>query len=355
MHIIYVTGESYIDHSYTIAKELQKHVKFDIYFFARNRSEETDAFLKKFNAKYVRRTRFRNVLSIFKELGFILRLRRVGADCVWFDTLTIYQVWLVKYLLSNYLVLVHDVEIHPETGDKHGKLSVKLTLKKYRRNICVASEAQATEFENKTGIRPKVFQLPVIDYYKETGYAADPEPGDREAVRFFFFGSVEKYKGLETLLDAAEILNARGLKFEINIYGKLRYDEERFLERIKVLKNVTLLNKFIDYKEIHKIYAANDVIVLPYKQVTQCGPLLIGYSENTPAIVNDLPGFKEYTDDNFSGIIFNGTAEGLAEKIEILIRNPEKIKEMNRYVSTKIQERFSMSALAEKYISNFKK
>jgi len=355
LHIIYVTGESYIDHSYTIAKELQKHVKLDIYFFARNRSEETDGFLKKFNAKYVKRTRFRNVLSIFKELGFILRLRKAKADCVWFDTLTIYQVWLVKYLLKDFLVLVHDVEIHPETGDKHGKLSVRLTLEKYRRNICVASETQAAEFEKKTGIRPKVFQLPIIDYYKETGYPVVSETGERTGIRFFFFGSVEKYKGLETLLDAAEILNDKGLKYELNIYGKLKYDEERFLERIKVLNNVTLLNKFVDYKEIHKIYSANDVIVLPYKQVTQCGPLLIGYSENTPAIMNDLPGFREYTDDNLSGSIFDGTAAGLAEKMEMLIRNPEKIKEMSRYVSTEIQERFSMSSLAEKYINNFKK
>lgn len=354
MHIIYVTGESYIDHSYTIARELQKHVKFEIYFFARNKTEEVKAFLNKFDAKYIKRTRFRNILSIFKELGFMLKLRKAKADCVWFDTLTIYQVWLVKYLLKDYLVLVHDVDIHPETGDKHGKLSVKLTLNKYRRNICVASETQAAEFEKRFGISPKVFQLPVIDYYKETGYLSEKESVG-EAVRFFFFGSVEKYKGLETLLDAAEILDVSGLKYELNIYGKLKYDEDRFLERINVLKNVNLLNKFIDYKEIHKIYASNDVIVLPYKQVTQCGPLLIGYSENTPAIVNDLPGFREYADDSLSGSIFDGTSSGLAEKMEIMIRNPKKIKEMSRYVSTEIQEKFSMSVLAEKYINNFKK
>lgn len=353
MYIIYVTGESYIDHSYTIARELKKHVDLEIYFYAREITGEVEAFLKTFRAEHVKRTRFRNVLGIFKELKFILKLKKRGADCVWFDTLTIYQVWLVKYLLRKYLVLVHDVEIHPGTGDKHGKFSVKLTLKKYLKNVCVASNTQSQEFEKRFGFRPKVFQLPIIDYYKDMGTPAVKKlPGLK--IKFLFFGSVEKYKGLETLLDAAKILNEKKLDYELNIYGRLNYDKDKFLERINPLKNVNLVNMFIDYKEIHNIYSSNDVIVLPYKQVTQCGPLLIAYSENTPAIVSDQPGFREYADENKSALIFDNKATGLAEKMEELIKNPEKIKEMSSYISTKTHEKFSMPVLAAGYINNFK-
>jgi len=353
LYIIYVTGESYIDHSYTIARELKKHLRLDIYFSSKEVTGEVSFFLKTLNAVYVKRQRFRNVFSIFKELRFILKLRRANADCVWFNTLNVYQVWLVKHLLKKYIVMVHDVELHPETGEKHGNLSVKLTLKKYPRNICVASNSQAEVFEKQFGFKPKVFRLPVIDYYRDIAANTEKKRADGK-IRFFFFGSIEKYKGLETLLEAVEILNKKDLEFDLNIYGRLKYNEEEFLEKINVLKNVNLVNKFIDYKEIHNIYITNDVIILPYKQVTQCGPLLIGYSENTPAIVSRHPGFTEYTDNGNSALVFENTAESLAEKMQLCINDPRVISRMREFIGTEIKNRFSMQSLAEEYINNFK-
>ena len=366
MNVIYITGESYLDHSYTIAKELGKHVKLKIYFTAREQNEETRKWLAEFNAEYVKRGRFRNILSFFKEFWFILKLRKQKADCIWFDTMTIYQVWPVKLLLKNYIVMVHDIEIHPETGDKHGRLSVKLTLKHHLLQTAVASRTQAAEFKKRYGFEPKVFLLPAIDYYHHVtnnpvsnagndhvGNAA--RPGEKSGkLRFFFFGTVEKYKGLETLLEAAEILDSGNAEYELNIYGRLKYDRENFRSTVSRLKNVNLTDKFIDYREVHSIYSDNDVIILPYRQVTQCGPLLIGYSVNTPAICSDLPGFREYVDDGSSGLIFNNTARGLADKMEQLIKNPLKVKEMKNYTGTAVQDKFSMRALADEYVKNLK-
>ncbi|MEO6691040.1 MAG: glycosyltransferase, partial [Saprospiraceae bacterium] len=114
------------------------------------------------------------------------------------------------------------------------------------------------------------------------------------------------------------------------------------------------INEFIDYKEIHTLYSQNDVIVLPYKQVTQCGPLLIAYSENIPVICNRLEGFTEYVDDGSSGFLFDETAKSLSERMEMIIDNPSLIKDMNEYIRINSFQKFSIASLSQEYLYNLK-
>lgn len=354
MKVIYVTSESYIDHSYTIARELQKHVELPVFIQAREESPELLDWAGRLGAIIVKRKRFRNPWNFFREIGFILKLKKMNADLIWFNTLNIYQVLPVKLLIKNFLVAVHDVEKHPESRQRHASLAMKMTFALLKKKVCVVSKTQAAIFKNRFSFDAKLFQLPVINYFTEV--AAESVSSGRKAdgaIKFFFFGSVEAYKGIETLLEAAEILQNKNLDFKLGIYGKLKYNREELKQRIENLKKAELLDEFIDYKTISAIYKANDILVLPYKQVTQCGPLLIGYNESVPAICGRQPGFLEYVDDGFSGLIFNNSADDLADKMEYIIKNPAALITMKEYINTVIKEKFSMQRLAEQYVNNF--
>jgi len=353
LKVVYLTSESYIDHSYTVVQELSKHTDLKVFLQAKESTIEIDRWCKKFNAGFVERKRFRNPISFISEIFFLLRIRKLKPDVVWFNTMTVYQVLLADILLKRFLVVMHDVDLHPESGDRHGMFSVRMTMKLALRKICAASRTQADIFKRQHGFYPPVFQLPVINYYKETGDEAEKKPSKK--VRFFFFGSVEKYKGIETLLEAAELLEKRGVEFELNIYGRIKYDEEMIIDKIRNLVNVSIHNEFIDYRKIHSIYNSNDVLILPYRQVTQCGPLLIGYSECVPAICSDLAGFREYVTDGVDSMIFDNTAGGLAAKMEEIIKDPEIIKRLSKGIEENAMKKFSMQALAGEYIENFKK
>lgn len=356
MKVIYVTSESYIDHGYTIIKELDKHIELKVYLQAKEITEEISIWLKKLGAEFIKRKRFRNPLSFFSEISFLLKLRKQKPDLVWFNTLTIYQVFLVKILIRNFLVVMHDVELHPESKERHGSLSTRLTLKYYRHNVCAVSKMQAELFRKNTGISPFIFQLPVIDYYEDCAekLTAEIQHGNKP-LRFFFFGSVEAYKGIEILIEACRILELRQNipAFRVAVYGKLKYNTEELQDKISKLKHAELFNRFVDYREIHQLYKENDVLILPYKQVTQCGPLLIGFNARVPSVCSDLPGFREYVDDGTTGQIFNNTPEGLAEKMEYLILNPGLISEMKKNIGFISMEKFSMKYLYKDYIRNF--
>lgn len=357
MKILYVTHDSFLDHSYTIIKELRNKCELKVFMISKEMNDELSGWCRKTGAEFIRRKRFRNPLSIFDSLRLLRRIKKTGTDRVWFNTLSAYQGLLAKLMLKNFLVTVHDVEYHPGSKDYYSYFSLWITFKLLKRNICAASNTQAEIFRSKYGIKPKVFLLPIIDYYRDAGSGKEIKLQDSVSqtsdTRFFFFGSIEQYKGIETLIEAAEVLEQRKQAFKLNIYGKLKYPDSNLFNRINNLKNVSLYNEYIGYKDVHRVFSENDILILPYRQVTQCGPLLIGYSEGKPLICNDLPGFREYVAEGKSGEFFNGTPSDLAGKMEIFINNKAKITEMSEFIKSEIYNNFSMESLGNKYIENF--
>jgi glycosyltransferase involved in cell wall biosynthesis len=263
------------------------------------------------------------------------------------------QVILIKLFVNRFIVSTHDIETHPEDTDYYSRISKKITLKLFKKHVSVMSSSQAYLFQKYYGFKPEILQLPIINYYKAVSVQSQSHDNSNSKVRFLFFGSIQPYKGIELLLDAAEILNSKNIDFELNVLGRLRYNHKLLAARMSEIKNVNYNNKHIDYKDVYSRYLNNDVIIIPYYHVTQSGPLLIGYSRNMPCITSDLPGFREYVDDGKSGLLFNNTAEGLAEKMMEFIDNRNKINELSGYIANEIQQRFSMEALAKAYMEVF--
>lgn len=351
MKIVYVTSESYLDHSYTIAKEFSRRVNFVVYIIAKENTNEITQWCSRLGGAFVKRKRYRNPLSFFAELKFILSIKKQNADRVWFNTLNFYQLLLVRLILKRFLIMVHDVEFHPELGDPFTAFSVKLTFALFKKKLCTASNTQALIFKKKYGFKPKVFQLPIIDYYTDSASEKPIPKKVNGLIDFFFFGSIKRYKGIETLVEAAEILEHKEANCRINVYGKFRYEAGELIKRMKKLKILNLKDEFIRLDEVHSVYAENDVLILPYKQVTQCGPLLIGYNELVPSICRDLPGFREYVSEGKSGLLFGSAAE-LAKKMQFIINNPKTINQMKEFIEEVTLKKYSMKHLVNDYIKN---
>src|SRR3989442_5670201 len=355
MKVVYVTTESYIDHSFTIASELRKHIDLKVYLIAKERSEEVNNFCTKLNAVCLKRFRFINPLNIFVDLRLLKVLRKEQYDMVWFNTLTVYQALFLKLFIRKFLINIHDAELHPEEKSTYSIFARWLTFRLHKKNVCLASKIQASVFEERFSIKPKVFQLPIIDYYESSPASVETGsyPVSNSPVKFFFFGAILPYKGIETLISAAEILEKQGVKYKLSIYGKIKYNEKNFIERVKKLNHIQLHNQFIPYDKVYSVFAQNDMLILPYLHVTQCGPLLIAYNQNKPSLCSSLPGFAEYVDDEKSGLLFGITAVDLAGKMKMVIKNPSSVEGMKKYIAENIRNRFSIKALAPQYIQNF--
>jgi glycosyltransferase involved in cell wall biosynthesis len=362
MKVLFVTTESLIDHSYTMIDELKKHIDVCTIITAKSKNEEIKSFCRKHNAFYFKRARFANPLRIIGEMKLLRFVKRQKADCVWFNTLSFLQSVLIKFFIRGKLVInAHDVELHPGESDYHGMLSQKITFNLFKKSVAVMSKTQAAVFAERYKHYPYVLQLPVINYYEKCSVreasAGKKYEGNNSGkkVKFFFFGSILVYKGIETLIEAARMLESETDDFVVNIYGKIMYNNQQILESINHVKSINLYDNYIDYKEVYGIFKSNDVIIIPYRHVSQCGPLLIAYNQNKPVICSRLPGFEEYVEEGKSGFFFDNTSKGLAEKMKEVINKREEINNMSGYISDEMMRKFSMASLAVSYIECFKR
>ena len=81
-------------------------------------------------------------------------------------------------------------------------------------------------------------------------------------------------------------------------------------------ENVTTILRYIDDNEIQAIFENSDLVILPYRMISQSGVLLLSMSYGLPVLTSNLPAFTEIITDNYTGFTFETESpESLANKL----------------------------------------
>ncbi|MBA2499339.1 MAG: glycosyltransferase [Chitinophagaceae bacterium] len=138
-----------------------------------------------------------------------------------------------------------------------------------------------------------------------------------------FFGFIRKYKGLDILLEAMQILKnkfphsaATGVK--LMVAGEFYEDEKNYRELIAQMDlagDLYLHTSFITDSEVKYYLGAADVIVQPYRNATQSGVTPLAYHFEKPTIVTNVGGLPAMVVDNKTGLITEPDAEHIASTI----------------------------------------
>lgn len=106
-----------------------------------------------------------------------------------------------------------------------------------------------------------------------------------------FFGRVEKYKGIERLASALEMLRAKGHDVRGSVVGRgaLDVDIVDRLERV----GVEIDNRWVQEQEILGIISAFDVLALPYDEASQSGVVGFALNAGVPIVATPVGGLAE--------------------------------------------------------------
>jgi glycosyltransferase involved in cell wall biosynthesis len=136
-----------------------------------------------------------------------------------------------------------------------------------------------------------------------------------------FFGFIRKYKGLDMLLEAMQLLqkktNTQSIK--LLIAGEFYEDRKPYDEQIKQLgieKNLILHTEFIADSEVKYYLCAADVVIQPYRNATQSGVTPLSYHFEIPMIVTNVGGLPALVPDGKAGLVCEPNAAAIAEAIE---------------------------------------
>ena len=162
------------------------------------------------------------------------------------------------------------------------------------------------------------------------------DPGqDRDAARrrlgvdgplALFLGLVRRYKGVETLLEAApRIVRQSGAR--IAVVGEVFPDASdlaRLREASPVAGSILWKDQYVSEEEMGMWLAACDVVVLPYREISGSAIAARAIGARRPVAASAVGGLKDVVEPGVTGEIFApGDACGLADAVgRILARGP---------------------------------
>ena len=137
-----------------------------------------------------------------------------------------------------------------------------------------------------------------------------------------FFGFIRKYKGLDILFDAINLLkksSEKSINIKFLIAGEFYEDRKPYDEQIKKLgieDALILHTDFIPDSEVKNYFCAADVVIQPYRNATQSGVTPLAYHFEIPMIVTNVGGLPSLVPDYKVGLIAEPDAASIAKKIK---------------------------------------
>ncbi len=300
------------------------------------------------------RARFRHPRHLVFAARNVLAIRRAHPDVIYFEGFSDpYLPFVARALLpvDSTVVGIHDVA--PHGGPKQGtyRFLNRATFGLFR-NFHFFSQNQQRIF---LGMHPRKRSFVAGMYLKDFG--ASPAPGERdpEKVTFLFFGSIRYNKGLEFLIQAGNLLARKTDRFRILIRGES--EEPDGYPALMTHPGV------FDYRpgsvasgDIPGLFSGADFLVLPYRDVTQSGPLMIAYRYGVPVIASDLPGFRESVIPGETGFLFEpcnaGALAGVMEQA-LALTEQERLN-LRSGVLSYAARTFSLDNIAGSYRAFFR-
>ena len=178
--------------------------------------------------------------------------------------------------------------------------------------------------------------------------------------QILFFSNLFESKGVYILLEACKILMGKDIAFRcIYIGGEGDISGKQLFEKI----NQFNLENFVEYQgkkfvtEKELAFSESNIFVLPTFYKSECFPLvnLESMQHSLPIITTREGGIPDLVINGVNGyLIPNQNSKALAEKLEILIFNPELRDKMGLAGKMMYEEKFTLEIFEKRMIEILK-
>lgn len=228
----------------------------------------------------------------FKEKPKIIHVQWYRAPLIDY---IIYGLMKVIFTKSKFIHTAHNILPH-NYKQKHIKQYKKL----YSLSDCIIIHTQSSEQELLALLDKKkriisVIPHGILEYKIAHSSQAENFKDIRKRIEsdkmlvFSLLGSLNRYKGVDLLSEVwnnTPRLNSNKNTMLI-IAGKGFVPE---IEKLKRFDNVFIKNEFLPDAEFMTLLSLTNVLVLPYRKISQSGILLTAISQNKPIIVSKIGG-----------------------------------------------------------------
>lgn len=249
----------------------------------------------------------------------------------------LWNPWLLHQLRRAGVPTIHTLhDLDPHPGAAYGPLLYlwnRLVLSQAKM-ILVHGQCYQKRLLHQGIPAEKIFQFPLMHLFlshkltqiaiSEAGPAVRPD----RPVTALFFGRLEKYKGIATLLQAWTQLKAQGLPGQLILAGQGDLTQ---LWAHPLPPDVELRNYRIEDAEALTLFQECDLMVLPYTGATQSALIPAAYYFAKPVIVTRSGALPEYVEAGQTGwVIPPKDAGALCAALIEGLSNPTRLQYYGR-------------------------
>lgn len=132
-------------------------------------------------------------------------------------------------------------------------------------------------------------------------------PDDRVIL---FFGSIRPYKGLEYLVEAFRSLAAADARYRLVIAGAPHFGDAGYSDQVRTAvaasgcaQRISLRIEYVPDEQIELFFKAADLLVLPYRDISWSGVLVLAYTLGLPVVATDVGAMREEVDEGRTGFL----------------------------------------------------
>lgn len=251
--------------------------------------------------------RLRSPRNLWLVLQFCRRIWIERPDVIYFPGVT--NAWIGPFLWllpkCRIVATVHDVEIHP--GDVYTQRVpsfVNNLVRDKADGLILHSEKLKLQAGEKLN-RPleELFVIPhvVLDRYRWLA-SIENLVAKKTDFNVLFFGRILYYKGLGTLIQAAELASQTIPEITVTIAGS-GPDLERCRKMITKPALFHIHEGYIEEPDAAQYFLNCDVVALPHIEASQSGVTAIAACFGVPVIATDVGDFREVVEQEETGPI----------------------------------------------------
>lgn len=239
-----------------------------------------------------------------------------------------FAIWVTRIIARLYPVLLTVHDPAPHTGTDYAYVEQNLSKRSETRRLAKAFHVHG-QYCSAQLVKDVGTARPILD--APHGVILVPHVNDIrdfEPKRVLLFGRMEAYKGIDILLDAADILRKRGVDFHLVLAGR-GPELIRLANRLSKHNDIDVIEQFLApsaaIQEFQKAY----IVVLPYLNATQSGVAAAAFANGRGVIVSNTGGLPDIVEEGINGLIVNsGNADALANALEAVLSHDLLAKQL---------------------------
>lgn len=245
----------------------------------------------------------RGAIANLKEVPRVLAvLKKFDSDIIHIQENSDWRIlFLVKMFARQKRVLtIHDVVSHPGEGNGLLQNIIQMLRQSCGKIIVHGDFLKQQLMQVCPDIKGPIKVIPhgVLSSYKRW----DDQTIVEDDMTILFFGRLNRYKGLDLLLEAHRLVLKSMPLVRLIIAGKGDSLPEAAIQDVQ-RKNLEIHNRYIANSEVARFMRRAAVVVLPYTEASQSGVVPIAFSFGKPVVATAVGSIPEVVIDGSNGYI----------------------------------------------------